>query len=265
MLNNKTELLTSLRRAGLHGDEAKVYLTLLEQPMTHLELSRKTGVNRSKVYRIADDLQRRSLVSVVTRDEGKILSAGDPSNLEVSIINDENKLKSRRDSLTTTLPDLQHLFKLGGQAQPNDFYVTTYSGVDGLKQMLWNELRTTGEICIYAHETLDQLGGTVWAEKYRSKLADLEIPHRVIENIEADHVLDKTEVEHYKNIYNVRYVDRATLDIKQELTIHNDVVSIYHWNADKNGPRVGLEIHSKQFADMQKAMFEQYWDTASKV
>ncbi len=260
MLDNKDNILY-LRRLGLAADEAKLYIALLEKPMTHLELARKTGINRTKVYRLADELEVRGLIAHEQRDDGRFLAATDPSNLEILVVAQEENLRQQQKALSTVLPNLQTVFA-GKSATPASFTINTYEGAAGLKQMLWNELKAKGEICIYAHDTLDQVAGVRWAEKYRALMAEKGVPHRVLENKDARHVLDHTKVSDYKNIYNVRFLDRNILDLQQELTIHDNVVSIYNWNRDGVGMKVGIEIHSKQFADFQRAMFETYWKLA---
>ena len=56
---------------------------------------------------------------------------------------------------------------------------------------------------------------------------------------------------------------RDILDMQLEITIHDDTVSMYHWNDDPKGPRIGVEIHNKQFARMQQTIFENYWLAAA--
>ena len=57
-INQIQEYLTAY---GLSSDESRAYIALLEKPLSHLELARKTGINRTKIYRIADDLEKRVL------------------------------------------------------------------------------------------------------------------------------------------------------------------------------------------------------------
>lgn len=258
MLNNKNNIVTNLRRLGLTADEAKVYIALLEKPKSHLEVARETKINRTKVYRLADDLKEKSLITVKQRDDGKFLSATPPSNLEVVLDSQEHILKLKKQVLENTLPVLNSLF--GDSATSKDFFtVSTYQGVSGLKQMLWNELKTRGEICIFSHDTLDSFIGRSWAEKYRARLAAAGIPHRSLENAESEHVLDFTQAEGYRDIYNARLLPREVFVIKQELTIHDDTVSIYNWAGQEEALRVGVEIKNQDFANFMKAIFENYW------
>ena len=265
MLNNKDSVLLNLRRLGLTQDESKVYLALLAEPLTHLEVARKTGVNRTKVYRLADSLMARSLITIKQRDDGKFLFANDPANLEITLATAQEKLKLQKDIFKATYPALEQLFNNKAVAPEDFFTIDTYDGVAGLKQMLWNELKTRGELLVYSHDTLDQVAGTKWAENYRAEITERGVKHRVLENIDSRHVLENTKIAGYKNIYDVRFLARDILDLRQELTIHDDTVSIYNWDRDGKGIKVGLEIHNKQFADFQRAIFETYWKLAEKT
>jgi sugar-specific transcriptional regulator TrmB len=60
-MNNKDLLLdylVDLVDFNLSKDEAKLYVALLAGPNTHQKLARQTGINRTKVYRLAEDLIR---------------------------------------------------------------------------------------------------------------------------------------------------------------------------------------------------------------
>jgi sugar-specific transcriptional regulator TrmB len=261
MLNNKNNIVTNLRRLGLTADEAVIYIALLEKPMSHLELARETKINRTKIYRLADNLKEKSLITIKQRDDGKFLSATTPTNLEVALDNQEHLLDLKKRVLENTLPVLSSLFN--SPITSKDFFtVNTYQGVSGLKQMLWNELKTEGEICIFSHDTLDSFAGRTWAEKYRTRLASAGIPHRSLENTESKHVLDFTQAEGYRDIYKARLLPREVFDIKQELTIHDGTVSIYNWTGGEDALRVGVEIKNQDFANFMKSIFENYWKIA---
>src|SRR5688500_5123741 len=109
MLNNKNTVLQYLKTLNLSQDEAKVYLALLESPKSHLELARETGINRTKVYRLADQLQKRSLITTRTDDRGTFLVAADPSTLEVELVTHEESLKQQRAIFDQLLPILSNI------------------------------------------------------------------------------------------------------------------------------------------------------------
>ncbi len=260
MLNNRNTILLALRRLGLTPDECKVYLALLEMPMSHLEVARKTGVNRTKVYRIADDLTKRGLITKNQDDTGRQLAANDPANLEIVITTEEEKLKTQKTLLSQSLPALQNLFENGGKPTGANFVVNTYEGVDGFKQMLWNELKTRDEILIFGNGTIqDLIASPRWAEKHREKT--LEAGYKVREILNPDGKPNEftKNKDFMEKSYNRRYISGEILPLAHQLCIYNDTVAIYHW---KNGKKVGTEIINKDFADMQRAIFESYWQIA---
>src|SRR6266403_1296888 len=138
MLNNKSNLLAKLNKLNLSIPESKIYLELLKEPSTHLRLSHATGINRTKVYRIASELEKRSLIARRTDDRGTFLVATDPATLEVELISQEEQLKQKRAVLNQLLPAL-NTFRT---KEHSGFVIRTYEGQAGLKQMCWHELKT---------------------------------------------------------------------------------------------------------------------------
>src|SRR5438034_4026135 len=109
MLNKQDMIFAKFRKLGLNTEEAKIYIELLKAPNTHLQLSRSTSINRTKVYRLVDDLEKRSLITRRTDDRGTFLVASDPKTLEVELVTEEGKLKTKRLILDQLLPTLETL------------------------------------------------------------------------------------------------------------------------------------------------------------
>lgn len=259
MLNNRNTNLLRLYRLGLDTDQAKVYLALLEKPMSHLEIARKTSVNRTKVYRIADDLIKRGLIAENQDETGRQLIANDPANLEISIKTDEEEVERKKQTLQSALPGLQTLFASGSLPGESDFEVNTYEGSDGFKQMLWNELKTKDEIVIFGSGTIaDLVGSRRWAEKHREKTIESGYKIREVLNPNGKPNVF-TENENFMQQYNRRYVPVNILPLTHQLCVYNNTVAIYSWVNDQ---KVGVEIVNKQFAEMQRSIFEEYWRRA---
>ena len=259
MLDNKNKISKNLRLLGLDADEAKVYVCLLGNSLSHLEIARQTGVNRTKVYRIADALEKRGLVTEESNDAGKVLAASHPSNLEIAITTDEERLRAKRAVFTSALPQLAALFETANTPDSTDFVVNTYEGEDGFKQMLWNELKTKGEICIFGDGSLEDLiSSSRWTERHREKSLDAGFKIREILN-PGSKKEQFTKHEDFQSIYRKRYIDPDILPLSQQVCIYNHTVNIYNW---RHGKKVGTEIVNKAFADTQRAIFEQYWQSA---
>ncbi len=255
MMDNKNGILLSLSRLGLSLDQAKVYVCLLEGgSMSHLQIARLTGVNRTKVYRIVDDLESSSLASIETSDAGKTVIAASPKNLEVKLTTEESKLNNKKAVLAQTLPKLNKIFNK--KDDELKFTVNTYEGVSGLKQMLWNELKAKGEILIFGCGTIEDLvGSRNWAEKHRAKTVDAKYKIREINNKGKKPIGFTKNSDFYSN-FERRFIATTKLNIEQQIAIYNDTVSVYHWRDDQ---KVGSETINKAYADTMRQMFESYW------
>lgn len=258
-MDNKEKLLEQLSRLGLSPDESKVYIELLRGPRTHLQISKETGVNRTKVYRIAEDLQARSLIGRRSDDRGTFLIATDPSALEMSLISQETRLKQQRKALSDVLPMLSKLQR----EDSRDFTVRTYDGTAGLKQMCWHELKTKGELLAIGNGTIEQIASDEkWAFKHRQRQIEVGYVTRELVNYdystsELPELASQQLIE--SKLYRVRMLAPSVLCIDNQTIIYNDTVAIYHWKQEK---KVGTEIISPSYAEMMRQIFEHYWSMA---
>jgi DNA-binding MarR family transcriptional regulator len=259
MLNNQNDIMAMLRTLKLNSDEAKMYVELLHGPSTHLQLSRATGINRTKMYRLAEQLEKRSLISRRTDDRGTFLVASEPSALEVKLITQEEELRLQRNTLKALVPLLAQVPGSDSRA----FVVRTYEGQAGLKQMCWHELETEGELLALGNGTVEQLvGDDAWADKqrdrqiakgYRSReLVNWEYTPEVLPDLTSQKISDA-------DIYSHRVLSPDIIKFDNQTTIFNDTVAIYHWKYEQ---KVGVEIISPTYAQMMRQIFEYYWELA---
>ncbi len=258
IMNNKETLLTQLKKLGLSVDEGKIYLELLKEPNSHLELARITGVNRTKVYRIAEELQKKSLITTRTDDRGTFLIATDPSTLDVEIAEKEEKLSNQREIFANILPELNKL-QAEGHNVPGYFEVNTYEGVDGMKQMLWHELKTKGEMLGFGSGTIaDLVDSERLAERHRAMTVSAGYKVREIINPGKKRE-DFTKNDDFKQIFNKKVIPEEDLLLEQQIIIYNDTVAVYSW---RNNQRVGYEVINKAYNTMWRNIFEHYWRLA---
>ena len=245
---------------GLSSDESRAYIALLEGPLSHLELARKTGINRTKIYRIADDLEKKSLIKTEQLDSGKLLSASEPKNLEVELVSEEQNLANRKAILKRIIPTLEGI--RNGDQKELQFKVSTYEGVSGFKQMLWNELKTNGEILVFGSGTLEDLvGSRRWAEAHRQKTLDVGYKIRELNN-KGKKPIHFTSNEQFSNNFHRKYIDEEALNLEQQIAVYNDTVATYHW---RDGQKVGMEIQNRAYAKTMRQMFESYWKIAKDL
>lgn len=255
-MNNTTTPLEQLIKLGLSIEEAHIYLELLREPTTHLKLAHATGINRTKIYRLADDLEKRSLIAKRVDDRGTFLVATDPSKLEIGLLNQEELVKQKREAFTQLMPMLALL----KQSDAKEFIVNTYDGIDGFKQMLWHELKTKDEELILGCGTIEEVvADSRWAEKHRQMTVDAGYTIREIINV-GDKDEPFTPNKEFMTRYTHRIIPTDVLPLGQQICIYNDTIAIYHWRHDQ---KVGLEIVSAPFAAMMRDVFEMYWEKAT--
>jgi len=244
-----------LCQLGLSKDEALIFMKLLGGPKTQLGLSRSTGIARSNVYRIVDSMIDKGLVCERTTENGKTLTSATPDVLEALVIEQEVAAQTRRASLDELLPMLG-IF----QEQHDDFAIKTYSGLGGLKQMLWNELKSSGEILLFSGGRVDSATSKHWAEKYRQEVGERGLIVRSLQN----HPFQTPSLpypETYTKHYRARYVPVDVLNIKLEMSICGNTISIY--NSLAHNVQLGTEITNPFLALFMRQMFDHYWNLAT--
>lgn len=255
-MNNKATILERLKDLDFTQDEAKIYLELLQTPSTHLQLSHATGVNRTKVYRIIEALEARSIVARRTDDRGTFLTAADPAALEVSLANKQQKLSKQRDILSQLVPTLNGLASKSDSA----FIVRNYDGAAGLKQMCWHELKSRGETLALGNGTIEQqVGDDRWAAHFRKRQMEVDYRLREIINYgytkeDLPELASKALLESKR--YSMRKLPADIVAFDSQIVIYNDTVAIYHWKHDQ---KVGIEIINPGFSKTMRQIFEYYW------
>lgn len=255
---NSASITASLEEMGLTNDESKVYLELLKDPSTHLQLSFTTGINRTTIYRIVNDLEHKSLVAKRTDDRGTYICATEPASLEVGIISEEEKILQKRKVLGDLLPYLNTIHN----GDPSVFIVHTYYGKDGLKQMAWHELKTKGELLGLGNGTIEEImGDSRWAYRHRKRQIESKYSVREVVNNSYGNSLPALASDQLlsSGLYRFRVLPKEVTEFDNQTIVYNDTVAIYHWKHDQ---RVGVEIVSSTYASMMRQIFEMYWKVA---
>lgn len=119
--------------------------------------------------------------------------------------------------------------------------------------MLWNELRTNGELLAFGDGTLEDLvGSRSWAEKQRAMTVQKGYKIREI----ANSPIVPTENRAFTDKITTRRIDEAILPLRHQIIIYNNTVSIYCW---RDGQKTGLEIINEPYAQTMRVIFERYW------
>lgn len=238
---------------GLADDEIDVYMSLLHTPAAPLALSKQTGIQRTKIYSLLEQLSKRSLVTRQADERGAFYVVSDPLNLGIQLGEREVKLKEQQDTLLRLVPMLD---ALRGVGRTSSFTIRTYEGVEGFKQMVWHELKTKGELLSFGGGDIEELvPDDAWAAKQRERVVEAGYRVREIINSETD-LPTFIRNPDYLQAYTCRGISAHVVSLEDQMIIYNDTVAIYNW---RNNKKVGVEIVSKSFAATMRSIFEYFW------
>ena len=112
------EIVAKLRTAGLTDGEALVYLALTQLGQTTSgAIVEQAGISSSKIYDILDRLEKKGLVMHVVKNNRKVFSSLDPSNLESFLDARDQELHDAMVGLRGLLPVLTGIRASAGPPQ----------------------------------------------------------------------------------------------------------------------------------------------------
>ena len=248
-------------KLGLPLEVADIYLALSTHgPQTISELSRNSGIERTRIYRLMDELMKSHLVEVERQYKKNILHAAPIGNLQILLTKSEQNLHDLREELQ----DLQQRFS-SASLQGETTKVQAYHGEEGLKQMFWNQTRAKTENLSILFENMQGRTNLTFFERWATTCNQRKLGFR---GIVSDHFI-ATQKKWYNTHQNVRltnwqarYVSDAIFPITHSTVIYNDVTSYYNW---KDGEIFGIEICNQQIADAQRQFFEMLWRQSSPL
>ena len=232
------ELKEQLTKAGLTGNESKVYLELLKSiELTANELSKRISTDRTLTYTILNHLIEKGLVSYVTKENKKFFKAEDTKNLL-------NPLKEKEFFVKNLIEELTKIEKQVSLP----YEIKVYEGKEGLRT-LFN--------IIFENKHFLSFGGTGRAYdqifEVQGRLKNLtkgKFSGRIILQEEyRNHEVTK------QGIIKTKYFN---MKAEATTTIFGDYISIH---VAKEKPLIIL-IKNKEIAESYRNYFEVLWNQA---
>lgn len=244
-----------IQNLGFSPDAGKLYGELVTKgPMTILEASRATGIERTAIYRLIDELTARGLIEEVLEHKSRCLQAVSPDKIRDLLENEKRKV----GKLESDFPEFEKL--INSLPQNNSTQVRYYRGMAGIKQILWNETKANNGLIGYTYRNLQEVVGHKYFEEYAHELEKNKVVSR---DLRCDSFLESTDSPEFvrrhidKSVW--RYLPDSVMKLTHNLDVYNDVVAIYYW---QNNDVFGVEIQNQLIADMQRSIFETLWKLA---
>ncbi len=256
-MSKKTDnLINLLTPYGLDEDEVRVYLDILEQGVSSpLELHRRLGVSRTKVYRLLDSLEKKKLIVMRLHDRGQRYEASHPQKLQLMIDEKESKVERLKKNLPKLTQELEQVLTL----TRSDSKVLYYEGIEGLKQVTYNSLKAKGELLTMEVADMNSFFEYEYAEKMRQKFIEREITIRTLTNQKEISAWTEVGTKMVKKYWEIRHLPADQLEIEFEILLYNDVYAMYRYQGEKI---FCVEIYSQELAKMQRQIFWYMWQQA---
>ena len=227
-----------LIKAGLTGNEAKVYLELLKKgELSANQISKNLGIDRTLSYSVLNHLIDKGQVGYIIKKSKKIFSCSNPENLLNPIKAKEIFVKDLIEKLSKIKPEKEE-----------DLSINVYEGREGIRTFVNMTLK---EKYFYAFGST----GLTFFSLYEmpviaKKVAKLKIDIKIIGNKKYR----GTEPFEFKK-FKYKYLD---IESKATTSIFGDKIAI-HQIRDK--PFI-IVIKNKDIAESYKNHFEILWKQA---
>lgn len=250
---------TYFSKLGLDSEIADIYLALHSYgPQTISELSRTAKVERTRIYRLIDQLMSSNLIEVESHYKRGIIKAAPIANLNILISQREQELKSLQDELGL----IEQVLARNSLSSPAT-RVQFYQGPEGAKQMFWNETKSKTQICGILYENMQVKTNSRFFERWVKKCNEEDLHFRgifgdaFIKSQQDWYLAHNNErLKHWDS----RQIDNETMPITHSTIVYDDVVAYYNW---KDGEVFGIEIYNKDIAATQRHLFEMLWQQAA--
>jgi sugar-specific transcriptional regulator TrmB len=238
-----------LIKVGLTGNEADIYLALLELgPSLVGKIVEKTKINRTNIYDRIERLINKGLVSYVIKNNRKYFYAAKPERIMRYLEEKEEKIKEEKEAVQSMLPELEKI-----QPVIKEEAVEVYEGKEGLKTILEDIIRTKQDILTYGSEGNFSKILKYYFKHYLNRLEKTGIKMKVIFNY------DDTRKTFEWKFAEARYISKE-YKTPTETTIFGNKVAIFLLTEE---PKAIL-ITSDVIADSYKKHFNLLWKIAKK-
>lgn len=248
-----------LRLFSLTETEVLVYLYIIENgESSPLEISRKTSIARTKVYRTLDKLKTKGLVIEQVSYPGSRFIPNTPDQFELLVAQKEHEAKILKENLPTLVDEVKTLISSAG---PHKSKVLYYKGIEGLKQVTWNSLKAEGELLTMEIADMNAFLDEEFSEKVRQEVVRRKIFTKNLTNRQK--FPPWTRVSDYvKNLWEVRYINPEEFQINFDILIYNDVYCLYDYTDNEI---FCVEIYNEKLVKMQKQIYDFIWKHAQRM
>ncbi len=238
-----------LQEIGLSEKESVVYLHLLKVDSDSIiNIAKATGVNRTTVYPILEQLLKKEFVEEVKENEKSKYRAFPPDRIESYLQEQKIKIEEHSRIANDVIPQLKGLMREGGQRPIIEYF----EGRDAIAKASKNYYESTdegGEVyMIYPRDEIENF----FSAKELTTARDIRIAKKVsarsIYTYTKGHYLPDSK----DNTANRFKVDEKEYPISSDISVYSDRIRIHVL-----GKKLGtIYIKDKNTAETLKTLFK---------
>jgi sugar-specific transcriptional regulator TrmB len=255
MPNDLSALRAYFAKLNLEPEIGGLYIVLcLYGPQTISGLMHHSGVERTRIYRLRKAIENSGLFEIIVDNKREIFKAAPIDNLQLLLTKKEEHLQQLQS-------EFEEIGKEFGDSHKNVplTHVQFHRGIDGLKQLFWNQTRAKTETLAILHHNMQNRTGSIFFNRWVRKCNEGQLHFRgvISDTFQADQESwYKTRSNERLQHWEQRTVPAAVLSITHSTIIHDDRVMFYNWNDSED---FGIEIYNTEIARAQRHLFEFLW------
>lgn len=253
-MNTKTLPLLDLKKLekiDIKKNHAMVYFSLLK--FGHLGISdlvKKTGISRSYIYDILDELIEKGLVGTYTKNNTKVFFADDPEKL-LNIINKrEEEIKTLKENYTKILPTL---ISISSKTEKDEIF--SYEGNKGIKNIYDDIIKTGKDFKCFAGEGFPADFYKNFVTTFNLRCKKKKIKYKLIF---SEALRKRGPLAVQAGVTEIKYMPKE-YTYSFAMHIYGDKISIIIWQS-----QIGIVIKSQSAAKGFEDYFDIIWKIAKK-
>jgi sugar-specific transcriptional regulator TrmB len=250
-----TYIISALQRLGLSTHEAVLYKTcLLGGELGILDLAKRTGISRTTIYGVADELVKKGLLRFIQKRAHRIYSAEDPHKLEAMVEKAKATVERRAAFLESILPTLSMQYL----AVPNKPLVSYYEGQAEVRKLFEDFLHSgaTEILFIGGAATIQEALGEKYLKEYIRQRIKAGIKARGIRTKE-----DEVDEPLYRHGHpHLRSIRIAPAHIKAP--VYTGIYGNKVFFISSLAESYGVLVESRDLSQMLRSWFEVLWSVS---
>ena len=253
-----TYLHKSLREIGFTTHEAAIYLACLEKGESSImSLSSSTGIHRTTIYGIVDELVQKGYLRFIQHGSHRIYAAETPEKLRDIIDQIKARTERREAFLQSVLPTLRMKFS----DSPRKPKVAYFQGQKEVRQIYQNMLDSNAVEVLFVGEaaTIEQAVGVEYLQEVINKRIAIKMKARGIRTKQTE-VGESLYENKNKYLRTIRYAPTG-FQMPTYIGIYANKVFFISSIIES----YGIEVESKDLVLTMRNWFEALWIVSKPV